>query len=250
MIDLPPPSAPVAYRSASAAPEHLSNALYNVQSAHQPWSVQIDSKSDRVRFETRPGDRFGSEIGRSRSELQSTTKQSAQGKAVWVTYRVRVSVSPKIVSDSMVIGQFHQTEDKGDLSGYPPFELNLKADGLYVYTATVASPVTSRFYPQKRIAGPVTFQLESWHTVAINVRFGWQSDACLRVWLDDKLIASATGVSMGMNDAVGPYWKYGIYYRPDTADQTVVAEYQGLSIGPVPPAGSAGDTLSGGSTCD
>jgi len=137
----------------------------------------------------------------------------------------------------MVIGQFHQTEDKGDVSGYPPFELNLKSDGLYIYTATDASPVTSQFYPQTRMAGPIDFSLNSWHTIVINARFGWRSDAHLRVWIDNTPVVSAAGISMGMNDAVGPYWKYGIYYRPDTAPQTVVAEYKNLKVGNEPPKG-------------
>ena len=132
----------------------------------------------------------------------------------------------------MVLGQFHQTDGAGDFSGYPPFELNLHADGLYVYTASVAAASQPTSYSRTQRAGPIQFAQDEWHNVVLRVRFGWTGNAEADVWIDGESVYSGSGISIGMNDAVGPYFKFGIYYSPAAALQTVVAEYRNFEIGP------------------
>lgn len=226
VYDWPDPT----FTDVGAGQQALAGRIWNVQAANV-WSIQRASNRPCLRFEARPGDFVEGQTDRVRSELQCTTKEPASGVDVWVSYAIKLSVSPEILSDSMVLGQFHQTEDAGDFSGYPPFELNLHADGLYLYTASVATASRPTSYSRTQRAGPVPFSQGEWHYVVARVCFGWSNDASVDVWIDGQSIYSGSGISIGMNDAVGPYYKFGIYYSPATALQTVVAEYRNIEIG-------------------
>jgi hypothetical protein len=225
-----------------AGQQALAGRVWNVQAANA-WSIQRASNRPGLRFEARPGDFVEGQTDRVRAELQCTTKEPASGADVWVSYAIRLSVSPSILSSSMVLGQFHQTEDAGDFSGYPPFELNLHDDGLYVYTASVAAASRPTSYSRTQRAGPVAFAQDEWHNVVARVRFGWISDAEVDVWVDGQAIYSGAGIDIGMNDAVGPYYKFGIYYSPASAEQTVVAEYRNFEIGTASLAGRVANPL-------
>jgi len=217
------------------SPIRIPEGFFNVQSASRDHSIRRCRSSALIRFQTEQGDYFGHERGRTRSELQSRVKLP-YGKAVWVRYDLRVSVEPSIASNGMVLGQFHQTEDKGDFSGYPPFELNLKSDGLHVFTASASSASQLRHYPHTHRAGPIPFTLGEYHQIEIRVVFGWNENAELEVWIDGNKIVDLAGVSIGMNDRIGPYWKFGIYYQPDTARQSVTADYRNIAL--IAPPGS------------
>ncbi len=219
------------YASVGAGQQSLAGRVWNVQAAND-WSIQRASNRPGLRFEARPGDFVEGQIDRVRAELQCTMKEPVSGADVWVSYATKISVSPEILSSSMVLGQFHQTEDAGDFSGYPPFELNLHADGLYIYTASVAAASQPTSYSWTQRAGPIPFAQDVWHNIVLRVRFGWSGNAEAEVWIDGESVYSGSGISIGMNDAVGPYFKFGIYYSPATALQTVIAEYRNFEIGP------------------
>lgn len=230
------------YASVGAGQQAVAGRVWNVQAAND-WSIQRASNRPGLRFEARPGDFVEGQIDRVRAELQCTTKEPVSGSDVWVSYATKISVSPEILSTSMVLGQFHQTEDAGDFSGYPPFELNLHADGLYVYTASVAAAAQPTSYSRTQRAGPIPFAQDMWHNIVLRVRFGWSGNAAADVWIDGESVYSGAGINIGMNDVVGPYFKFGIYYAPQTALQTVVAEYRNFEIGPDSLAGRVSNPL-------
>lgn len=213
--------------------QNFAGRTFFVQNAGQSYSLEkATNRGNSYRFEAHPGDFFSGDTGldRIRSELQCSTKESFDTD-IWVSFALKVSADPSVLSTSMVVGQFHQTEDAGDVSGYPPFEFNLQPDGLYVYTATVADAVGGSFYPQDQRAGPLSFPLSVYNRLVARCRFNWSSAAELDVWLNGTQVVNAAGISMGMNDAQGPYWKYGLYWRPETAQQNVSAEYMNFEIG-------------------
>lgn len=222
---------PVAWYPVSGN-QNVAGRTFFVQNAGQSYSLQkATNRANSYRFEAHPGDFFSGDTGldRIRSELQCSTKESFDTD-IWVSFALKVSADPGVLSTSMVVGQFHQTEDGGDVSGYPPFEFNLQPDGLYVYTATVADAVGASFYPQDLRAGPLSFPLGVYNRLVARCRFNWANAAQLDVWLNGVQVVSTAGISMGMNDVVGPYWKYGVYWRPETAAQNVSVEYMNLEL--------------------
>ena len=226
VYDWPDPT----FADVGAGQQALAGRVWNVQTAGNPWSIQRASNRPMHRFEVRPGDYAEGQLDRNRSELQCTTKDVA-GVDLWVSYGLKVSSVAGILSDSMVLGQWHQTEDAGDYSGYPPFELNLHADGLHVYTASVSEANRPTSYPITHRAGPIPFALDEVHQIVIRTKFGWANNAELDVWVDGSVAYSGAAINMGMNDSVGPYWKMGIYYTPANVIPTVSAEYWNFEIG-------------------
>lgn len=220
-----------------AGQQAIAGRVWNVQTSGNPWAIQRASNRPMHRFEVRPGDHAEGQLDRNRSELQCTTKDTVSGVDLWVSYGLKVSAAAGIFSDSMVLGQWHQTEDAGDFSGYPPFELNLHADGLHVYTASVSEAGRPTSYPITHRAGPIPFALDEVHQIVIRAKFGWSNDAELDVWVDGAAVYSGAAINMGMNDVVGPYWKMGIYYTPADAIPNVVAEYWNFEIGTTSLAG-------------
>jgi len=218
------------YSSHGQSPIALSGRIWNVQNAAADWSLQKASNRPILRFEARQGDHFGLQTDRVRSELQCATKDQVSGSDVWFSFSINVD-SVNVLSSDLVIAQFHQTEDEGDFSGYPPFEINLRSDGVYIYTAHSQSFSTPLPYPKTKRAGPVNFPFESWNRFVGRCRFGWDNNAALDVWLNGASIVSLSGINMGMNDAVGPYFKFGIYWSPDSVQQTVVAKFTNIEIG-------------------
>lgn len=219
----------LAYEDVGQTPFIVNGRIFNVQNAEQTYSAQRCTTRPIMRFEAHPGDFAEGQTDRIRSELQCTTKENFASD-VWVSYSLRLTATPSILSDSMVLGQFHQTEDEGDFSGFPPFEMNLHADGLHVFTATVPTASRPTSYLRTERAGPLSFPLDEYNSVVIRAKFGWSSDAELDVWINGAQELALTGISMGMNDAVGPYWKFGIYYSPETAEQVIVAEYANFEV--------------------
>lgn len=213
--------------------QSLAGRTFNVQSANQSWSVQRAAfRPSLFRFETRQGDFWSgdTENDRTRAELQCTTKE-AFGTETWVSFAVKMLAPAGIQSESLVIGQFHATEDAGDFSGYPAFELNLTASGLNVYTASVAAASQASAYPRTARAQNVPFSLGVWHNIVVRVVFDYSGAAELDVYLDGDSIVNISGVSIGMNDVVGPYWKHGQYWAPETAEQTIVSYFDNLEVG-------------------
>lgn len=215
------------------SPITFSGRTFNVQSAVQPWSIQRAAfKPSLFRFETRQGDFWAGDTAndRTRSELQCQTKEPFD-TSIWVSFAVRLQANPGILSDSLVIGQFHATEDAGDYSGFPAFELNLHQDGLYIYTASVAAASQATSYPRVERAAAIPFPLNTFHNFVIRIKFNFSGAAELQVWMNGVSVVNISGVSIGMNDTQGPYWKHGLYWRPETAEQTVVSYMDNFEIG-------------------
>lgn len=215
----------------------LAGQIYFVQSAEKSYSINKSRRrASSYRFEVTTGDLWPPITGRNRAELQCSSKE-AFDTDVYLSFALRVAADPAIVSDSLVLGQFHQTEDAGDFSGYPPFEFNLYPSAtpgqgsLYLNTATVSAAVGGSAYPQTARAGPIALTLNVWHFLVLRVRFNWSGAAQLQFWLDGTQICNLSGISIGMNDAVAPYWKHGVYFRPEDAAQTITAEFYNFEKG-------------------
>lgn len=206
----------------------LRGTAYNVQTAK---SNPVNITGNLVKFRAGPGMYWPEDVrnDRIRSELQSRSKM-LPGSKVAVRYSVKVTAEPSLLSRSLVLGQFHATSDKGDFQGYPVFELNLSQLGLAIYTASISAAHQTIAYPRTLRASGIPFTLGKWHAVSVDMVDGFNSDGSLCVKIDGKIRYCQTGISVGMNDAIGPYWKFGLYYTPADAKMILSASYKDMVL--------------------
>ncbi|WP_069337160.1 heparin lyase I family protein [Sphingobium yanoikuyae] len=220
--------------------QNIMGVPYFRQDVGADYSLLVaNNLGNSFRSESGATDFVEGQTDRSRSELQSSIKLPF-GVTHDAAFMNRSSdTMPALTLSDNVIWQYHQTEDAGDASGYPPAELNLgdgyTADGrrykmLRVYTATNPTASDPAFYP-RTLRASVPYELDVWHDIIIRIRFGWSGDAMMKVWLDGAPIVDVSGVSIGMNDAVGPYHKFGCYWHDLTAGRVITNE----NIHVVPP---------------
>lgn len=208
--------------------QDITGRTFFVQNAGKPYSLQKSvTRGNRYYFEAYPGDHVLGQNDRIRSELQCSTKEAVSGVDVWVSDWVMVQTPYQTG-----IGQFHQTEDLGpppDFSGFPPIIWEVEPDGLHIYTASWATQQTGP-YPRQIILSAYPFALNVWHSRVMQCRFGWNGDAILNCWLDGiQIVTSPLGLNMGMNNAVGPYYKFGAYGEQNN-EQHILAQYANLEM--------------------
>lgn len=201
---------------------------YNVQTA---IANPVEIEGNVTKFRAGPGLFWPGDVrnDRIRSELQSRSAQ-LPGKRSTVEYFVKVSAKPSLKSSSFVLGQFHATADQGDFQGYPVVELNLAQSGLAIYTASVADAQRTSAYPRTLRASNIPFKLEKWHSISIDLVDSFESRGSLCVKVDGRTQYCKSNISVGMNDAVGPYWKFGLYYMPAAAEMNVEASYKNMVL--------------------
>lgn len=213
----------------------------------QDWSIQRDKYSDKWRFEIRDGD--GVPTVASKSELQTIYCYSSPEfngcvtGEFWQAWSFLVEPGPASTAQWCILGQWHATEDGAstaparspDVALSPPLCLDLKpGDLLSITTRTeAAEQQTGTPYPTE------TFQYQStsalrrgvWHSVVINARFGWASDAKLSVWINGQQVVAADNINMGYNDLQGPHWNFGVYRgRPEDDTNTFAVQYANMEF--------------------
>lgn len=190
-----------------------------VQNAANPWSLlRASNRRAEFEFETRPGDFWSSQTDRLRSELQCSVKDPFNTD-IWFYQVVTVWAPLGVLCHTNVVTQWHQTEDAGDFSGYPPFAILLTPTGLAVEITNVPQASWSTPYERAFLAENVPFTLGVPHAIVGQLRFAPTSNTGLiKVWLDGKIIADFSG-PVGINDAVGPYAKVGLYNSPHDTGQ-------------------------------
>lgn len=149
---------------------------------------------------------------RLRSEYQSVDKATFGGKVVRsFSFKVDEHSDRKALEKGVVIAQFHATEDRGDFSGYPVFEIVLKDIGIEVYSSSNADPVVSKPYSRVLRGGPYKVNYYDFVSVQISLVFSYNDMGSLRLSLSGRQVLDLKGVSIGHNDLLGPYFKFGVY---------------------------------------
>lgn len=152
---------------------------------------------------------------RLRSEFQSVIKVP-MGNEVSRSFSFRVDdLSDRAALEKgVVIAQFHATEDPGDFSGYPVFELVLKSGGIEVYSSSNADAMVSKPYPRVFRGGPYKVNIYEYVKVEFFLVFSYGGRGSVRLFLDGRGVLDLNQISIGHNDVVGPYFKFGVY-TPD-----------------------------------
>jgi hypothetical protein len=186
---------------------------YNLQNTGAPYSYHYDAATDVMRFEVRDGDKavYGS-ADTQRSEI-SSHKPLKIGQTYTLSYRFKIEPGAKNTAEWVVIGQAHATEDPGDASSPPPFSVELTGgDRMRIAIGYSKEPITRAANTTFRNLYTDRAELERgrWYDMRITVKFDPAGNGILDVWRDGTQIVDYSG-AIGYRDAVGPYWKNGVY---------------------------------------
>ncbi len=198
------------------------------------------SDANHYRFEVAPGDECvsidGSGSGKERCEFSAGNYPFAFETAYTVTYQIKVytpGVKDVASAGWVVIGQIHATPDIGD-AGVSP----LYAREIYVSPRAIAynqrqsevdpivsNPSSNYLYNDSGAEWSEWIDVVEEHFFSPSTTNGYH-----RVYHNGVLIANYSGKT-GYVDAVGPYYKFGIYRAAD-ATHTLVVEYKDFDVTP------------------
>ncbi|KAA6441185.1 hypothetical protein FEM33_03425 [Dyadobacter flavalbus] len=209
--------------------------LYNTQTPNKQWSLQkaINKSSPVYRMEVNAGEVWTGDYTnqyRERSEFYLKNYQMPYDRDVWLSFAIRIEPGEPLVlapSDFCYIGQFHASEDPGDISSPPVLGIRLTdMDTANVYTcATLDNPHTRS--PKSVLRGTTQFTRGIWHKNVMRIRFS-PTKGQLQWWKDGKELLNIDNVGIGYPDATGPYWKFGIYRSP--MPRKLVVEYANMEV--------------------
>jgi hypothetical protein len=210
--------------------QDVNGRIYFVQNSGASYALGKNlTRGSRWRFEAKPGDYVLGQTDRIRSELQCSQKETVSGVDVWLSDWVYIEQPSGPLTADIGIGQFHQTEDAGDFSGFPPVIMEMGSGGLTVYTAFASSATQATSWAHTTRLTNYPFSTLTWHRRVMRCRFGWSNDAQLDLWLDGTQVINLTGINMGMNDTVGPYYKFGGYGEQNN-EQWLAVQYANVEL--------------------
>lgn len=216
------------------------------QSAGQPWSI-TRSKGE-YRFEVRQGERRRKPSERDRpierSELQ-LQERLRFGVDYAVSYDFEVDPGPPNASPWVNIGQIHATEDAEDAKHLGPlFAVQLAGEQMRIVARADAQRVSAaRPRDLWLYRDDADLVRGHWYRMDVRLRLSPLGDGRLIVSRDGRELVNYAG-PLGYNDAVGPYWKLGIYRS--TSPEPLVVRYrrftltEGAGASAAAPAGPSG----------
>ena len=145
--------------------------------------------------------------GGLRSEIDYAPEANAERWYVWEVYFPN-GYSPL---DTLTFMQIHDSPDGGESPvKYPNFEFQTYG-GMVHCVVPLDCPnetTSSGRYPQQRRLPIVTGR---WVTCALHANWATDTSGFLEVYYDGQLLCREWSRACGYSDAVGPYWKLGLY---------------------------------------
>lgn len=164
--------------------------------------------------------------------------------SLWFSGALRILTMDANTASYCILTQLTASPDASDAAASPPFAILLNADNsLTIETRTsTANPLVTNPAPTIHYSD-AAFPHGQRVRFVWNVVIDWNNPGVglLKVWRDGVQIVNYTG-PIGYNDALGPYWKAGIY-RATAADPFVVewanleggtADLSGRILNPLP----------------
>lgn len=212
---------------------------YAVQNSMTAYTWQPAwNRRNYDRFEVRGSDHWdaGSGAGpdpvNNRSEFSGHALRLPFDTDVWIAYwHMLEPGDPQPEDYWCLMGQIHASEDAGDAFLSPVWAFTLlPGDEVRIVTRSDPAPVNT-VNPDSVIRGSVPrYRRGVWHSWVHRVRFcRTGSTGAAQSWLDGAEVMNVEGIPVGYNDAVGPYWKYGIYRR--TVEITTGVRYANVEAG-------------------
>ncbi|HEY8615806.1 heparin lyase I family protein [Phenylobacterium sp.] len=223
---------------------------YVLHNSGDTWSFR--QTGDVYRFEVRSGDQWRERDGtKERSEI-SAKETLDFDKLYTMTYDFMIEPGQKITSDWLNVGQFHGTPDLGDYGSLGPvFATQMSGEHMRFIMRTDPNPITASRPEDKVIYTDKSDIVRGhWYQMKIEIRFDPDGEGLIKVWRDGDLLVDYKG-GVGYNDALGPYWKMGIYR--ESSPETLAVDYRNFSIveggattptpTPTPPTSTSPDPL-------
>jgi hypothetical protein len=192
----------------------LSGSKFNLQASPDGEGLFLEKGGQLITANVSCGQYWGGDKrkDRLRSEYQSIDKAPV-GREVFRSFSFKVDERSdrEALKKGVVVAQFHATEDLGDFSGYPVFEVVLKDDGIEVYSSSNPESVVSTPYPRVLRGGPFKVNYYDFVSVKISLVFSYSNMGSILFSLNGIPVVDLKRVSVGHNDSVGPYFKFGVY---------------------------------------
>ena len=205
------------------------------QTAGKPWSIQVVADNVRagkqaLRFEVREGDAYVSPRKTSyRSELSAREVfRATMGKEYWYGFSMYMPTDFPDHDNRLVIGQWHATEDIGDIKLSPVLSQRYKEGRFYVQICFSPEKVQRSDGTKKTLYSTHSFKKGVWHDFVYHVKWSYRDDGFVEMWWNGDQVIGYKG-PVGYNDDEGPFFKYGIYR--DDVPETYVMYFDEFRIG-------------------
>jgi hypothetical protein len=199
---------------------------YALQTSGDPYS--FNKIGSTYRFEVHSGDK-GREGDKTQERAEISSKEKLDFDQTYtMTYDFMVEPGQKNTV-GVNVGQFHGTPDAGDYGSLGPvFAIRLVGERMRIVTRTDSDRITEARPADKFIYSDTTdIERGHWYQMKVEIRFDPDGQGVINVWRDGEQLAHYKG-GVGYNDAVGPYWKMGIYRPP--APETLAVAYRNFDL--------------------
>lgn len=230
--------APASYTDVTASTVTLDGKTWSVhRDTDRAYAVRkATNKQSQYRVEVHAGDYWDNEAqqDRNRAELACSTKMPVFDTDIWYSDAFRIlSVDYDDITQHLIVGQLHATEDGGDVATAPIFSFQATASGLLVKTATAATGPTSPVAQTTRLtwSGLVTGQ---WVRRVARIKPNISNAAEIQIWINGvEELPTVSGINIGYPDAVGPYAIFGAYIRDalEVGSKPIIVEYANVETG-------------------
>lgn len=153
----------------------------------------------------------------------------------WVVEHARgidTAVATPMPNQRVIIGQIHVTPDGGDATHYPALQLYVIGDRYELALTADEGATTSQRAPNLIKLSSWPALRETWVDWVVHANLAANSDGFLHFYKDGRLEFSVTGQATVYNDAVGPYFKAGMYAFGDSRSPAQRSLYtRGIVIG-------------------
>ncbi|HEY9199178.1 MAG TPA: polysaccharide lyase [Gammaproteobacteria bacterium] len=181
-------------------------------SGNAPTIVQAPHRSGRYAIKTLLN-RSTSPVS-YRTEMQfSKCMQVMPGQEYW--YGFSIFLPTNYVSDSLweIVAQWHSSPDPAEADGglNPPVALQTTNGVWTVLTRWDSKPITVR--PDYEGSNRYTlgaYATGKWTDWVFRIKWSPYQDGIIQVWKDGQKVIDKAG-PIGYNDAIGPYFKMGLY---------------------------------------
>lgn len=171
-----------------------------------------------VRFELRQGDKWRDTFRSEYKDIFAAT----MGKEYWYGISMLIPSDFPEHDNRNVVMQWHATRDKylGESSRSPVLAFRYRSGILSITVRHSSKQIqNSNDGIHKVIYEQHNYTKGVWNDFIINSKWSYEDDGFVNVWLNGTKIVNYKG-PVGYNDAVGPYFNFGIYR--DDVPQTYV----------------------------
>jgi len=176
------------------------------------YSAQIQSQVVRIgdkaaRFELRPGDYISQG---HRAELRDWLNAPLEQETWYGLSFLLPEDFPIHEGVGCVLAQWHDQAKLGDPSGKPPLAIRFKAGRLFI---TGAQSCIASHEPDQRfeLFSRDDFPLGVWCDVVFRIFWSQHKETQVEAWMNGERIIHFHGKLGYENEAVGPYFKFGMY---------------------------------------